>query len=163
MIEGSPLDPRFLPHRRFVGRLRALAVSALAFLMMVIVLITADDRSRLELAAVSLVALGAIALSAWLAESWPPREYAHTRYRLDQDGLQIARGIYWRSVTHVPRTRVQHTDVSQGPIERKYGLGTLIVYTAGTDHARIALPGLAFDTAVALRDELRTDRAHDDV
>ena len=163
MIEGSPLDPRFVSYRRFVGRLHALVVAALTFVMMVIVFITADDRSGLELAAVSLAAVGAVALAAWLAESWPPREYAHTRYRLDRDGLQIARGIYWRSVTHVPRTRVQHTDVSQGPIERKYGLGTLIVYTAGTDHARIALPGLAFDTAAALRDELRTDRGHDDV
>jgi membrane protein YdbS with pleckstrin-like domain len=163
MTEGSALDPRFVPYRRFVGRLRAIAVSAVAFLTMVIVLITADERSLLELAAVSLIAVGSIALAAWLAEAWPLREYAHTRYRLDQDGLQIARGVYWRGITHVPRTRVQHTDVSQGPIERRYGLGTLIVYTAGTNHARIALPGLAFDTAVALRDELRTDRAHDDV
>jgi membrane protein YdbS with pleckstrin-like domain len=130
---------------------------------MVIVFITADERSLLELAAVSLVAVSAVVLAAWLAETWPPREYAHTRYRLDQDGLQVARGVYWRSITQVPRTRVQHTDVSQGPIERRYGLGTLIVYTAGTDHARIALPGLAFDTAVALRDDLSTDRVHDDV
>ena len=163
MIEGSALDPRFVSHQRFVGRLRALAVSALALLMMVIVFVTADDRSVLEVTAVGLVAVAAIALAAWLAETWPTREYAHTRYRLDRDGLQIARGVYWRSVTLVPRTRVQHTDVSQGPIERRYGLGTLIVYTAGTNYARVALPGLAFDTAVGLRDELRTDRAHDDV
>ena len=69
----------------------------------------------------------------------------------------------WRSVTHVPRSRVQHTDVSQGPLERRYGLGTLVVYTAGTDHARVSLPGLAWETALALRDELRLDRSDDDV
>jgi hypothetical protein len=163
MIEGSALDPGFVPLRRFVGRLCALAVSAVALVAMAVVFTSAEDRSRFERVAVSVAALGSIALASWLAESWPLREYAHTRYRLDQDGLQIARGVYWRSMTHVPRSRVQHTDVSQGPIERKYGLGTLVVYTAGTDHARIALPGLAWDTAIALRDELRTDRAHDDV
>jgi membrane protein YdbS with pleckstrin-like domain len=163
MIDGSALDPRFVPQGRFVGRLRTLAVSAVVFVLLAVVFITADDRPLLERVAVSLVALGAIAFAAWLGEWWPVWEYEHTRYRLDQDGLQIARGVYWRSITHVPRSRVQHTDVSQGPIERKYGLGTLIVYTAGTDHARVALPGLAWDTAVALRDELRTDRADDDV
>ena len=62
----------------------------------------------------------------------------------------------------MPRSRVQHTDVSQGPLERHYGLGTLVVYTAGTDHARVSLPGLAHEVAIQLRDDLRPDR-HDDV
>ena len=43
---------------------------------------------------------------------------------------------------HVPRSRVQHTDVSQGPVERRFGLGTLVIYTAGTDYARVDLAGL---------------------
>ena len=45
-------------------------------------------------------------------------------------------------MTNVPRSRVQHTDVSQGPLERNHGLGTLVVYTAGTDHAKVELGGL---------------------
>jgi membrane protein YdbS with pleckstrin-like domain len=98
---------------------------------------------------------------AWHAERWPAKAYAHTRYRLDTDGLLIRRGVYWRSITHVPRSRVQHTDVSQGPLERHYGLGTLVVYTAGTDHARVSLPGLAGEVALQLRDDLRPDRPDD--
>ena len=76
---------------------------------------------------------------------------------------KLRRGVLWQIVTHVPRSRVQHTDVSQGPLERRYGLGTLVVYTAGTDHARVALPGLAHEVARALRDELRAERADDAV
>jgi len=49
---------------------------------------------------------------------------------------------------------VQHTDVSQGPAERSYGLGTLSVFTAGTDHARVGLSGLDHATALAIRDHL---------
>jgi membrane protein YdbS with pleckstrin-like domain len=49
---------------------------------------------------------------------------------------------------------VQHTDVSQGPLERRYGLGTRVIFTAGTDHARVDLKGLDHATALAIRDHL---------
>ena len=60
----------------------------------------------------------------------------------------------WRAVTNVPRSRVQHTDVSQGPLERSHGLGTLVIHTAGTEHAVVGLSGLDYGTALALRDHL---------
>jgi uncharacterized protein len=68
--------------------------------------------------------------------------------------------VVWRRIINVPRSRVQHTDVSQGPLERSHELSTLIVHTAGTEHARVALPGLARATALGLRDQLlpRDDR-----
>lgn len=157
------LDPRFVPQQRLVGRLRALALSAITFVALLIPLIAADELApwaRFALVAGWLIAMAGL---AWFTEAWPARVHAHTRYRLDDDGLQIARGVYWRTVTHVPRSRVQHTDVSQGPLERGYGLGTLVIYTAGTDHAMVRLPGLAHETAVQLRDDLRWDHADDAV
>lgn len=158
---AQPLDPRFIPQQRLVGRLLALAVSALTFAGLLITLAVADGLPGWGRVLLGVGWLVAMALLAWLAEAWPPQVYARTHYQLDEDGLQIARGVYWRTVTHVPRSRVQHTDVSQGPLERRYGLGTLVVYTAGTNHARVALPGLAHDTAVQLRDTLRLDRSDD--
>jgi hypothetical protein len=155
------LDPRYVPQQRLVGRLLALAVSALTFVALLITLVAADDLAPWGRLALGTGWVVAMALMAWHTEAWPARVYAHTSYRLEEDGLRIARGVYWRTVTHVPRTRVQHTDVSQGPLERRYGLATLVVYTAGTDHARVALPGLAYETAVHLRDILRLDRSDD--
>ena len=35
-----------------------------------------------------------------------------------------------------------------------FGLGTLVIYTAGTDHARVELPGLPHTRALAIRDHL---------
>lgn len=165
MIDGSELDPRFVPYQRLLGRLRAVMLSGAALVAMAIAFGVSDSLTRGGRIAIAVAWVCVIAAAAWLAEAWPPREYARTRYRLDGDGLLIARGVFWRRITYVPRSRVQHTDVSQGPLERKYGLGTLIVYTAGTDHARVALDGLAWETAAALRDELRADRdrADDDV
>lgn len=163
MPDPSRLDPRFIDQQRLAGRLLALGGSAVAFVVLLIVVLTAAGLPAWAGPAFGVLWVAGVVLLAWLAETWPARAYAHTWYRLDEDGLWIARGVVWRRVTHVPRSRVQHTDVSQGPLERKYGLGTLVVYTAGTDHARVALPGLAWEMATALRDELRPDRVDDTV
>jgi membrane protein YdbS with pleckstrin-like domain len=91
---------------------------------------------------------------AWHLQRWPAIAHRYTAYRVDQDGIEIRRGVVWRKIVNVPRSRVQHTDVSQGPLERRYGLGTLVIYTAGTDHARIALSGLEHGTALHIREHL---------
>ena len=72
-------------------------------------------------------------------------------------------GVYWRTITNVPRSRVQHTDVSQGPLERRFGLGTLVIYTAGTSHSKVNVSGLAFDVARRIRAHLLPDDQSDAV
>lgn len=89
-----------------------------------------------------------------LAHRWPKVAHRHTSYKVDDDGIEIRRGVFWRTVINVPRSRVQHTDVAQGPLERSFGLGTLVIYTAGTDHAKVDLAGLDHATAFAIRDHL---------
>ena len=68
--------------------------------------------------------------------------------------MSIRRGVVWRSEISVPRSRVQHTDVSQGPLQRRFGLATLILHTAGTHHASVSLAGLPHAAALAIRDYL---------
>lgn len=80
--------------------------------------------------------------------------WKHTAWQLDPLGLRIRTGKFWRSDTFVPRARVQHLDIDRGPIERRYGLATLTVYTAGSRHSAVALSGLADADATALRDAL---------
>lgn len=84
----------------------------------------------------------------------PAIAYRHTRYRLSGIGFEIRRGIFWRSSIVVPHSRVQHTDVAQGPLQRTFHLGKLIVFTAGTQHASVELNGINFQTACTLRDAL---------
>jgi len=96
----------------------------------------------------------AVPASALVAFFWPPRAYAHTFYRVDAGGIEIRHGVYWRIVLNVPKSRVQHIDVTQGPLERRFELGTLVIYTAGTDHARVSLSGLEHGRAMAIRQHL---------
>ena len=85
----------------------------------------------------------------------PGRRYRAWGYAMDADELRIARGVWTRIETIVPLARVKHVDVSQGPIERTFGVCRLVLHTAGTMHSRVVLPGLARATAEALRDEVR--------
>ncbi len=136
-----------------LGLLVAMGISLLAW----------DDAPRWTWVARPLV-WGVIALAlAWHAWRWPPIAYQHTSYRLDDQGIEIRRGVYWRVVINVPKSRVQHIDVSQGPIERRYGLGTLIIYTAGTDHAKVDLSGLEHARALSMRESLLPSGSSDAV
>lgn len=95
-----------------------------------------------------------VVLRAVLAHVWPAKAWRHASYRVSERGIEIRRGVWWRAVITVPRSRVQHTDVTQGPLERSFGLGTLVLFTAGTDHSKVELPGLAYADASAIRDRL---------
>jgi membrane protein YdbS with pleckstrin-like domain len=85
---------------------------------------------------------------------WPALQHRRTAYRVDAAGIEIRSGVWWRRVVNVPRSRIQHTDVSQGPLERNFGLSTLGVFTAGTEHSKVELHGLARETALEIRDHL---------
>lgn len=96
-------------------------------------------------------ALAAVAVTA----IFPRRRYRGWSYREGEDEIEIRHGRLIRVRTIVPFGRVQHIDVAQGPIQRLYGLATLILHTAGTHGASVPLPGLAVRTAEAMRERVR--------
>ena len=85
----------------------------------------------------------------------PARRYQRLGYRLGDEELRVARGYFIRIDTIVPFVRVQHIDVAQGPIERRYGLSHLIVHTSGTHNSTLTLPGLPAERAAEMRDAIR--------
>jgi membrane protein YdbS with pleckstrin-like domain len=92
------------------------------------------------------------------------RRWRASFWKLDDTGLYLKRGRAFRKEILVPRSRVQHLDIERGPIERHFGLATLVIHTAGTRQHAIRQPGLADADAVALRDALVPASAgHDDV
>jgi hypothetical protein len=86
---------------------------------------------------------------------WHPRRaYRGWGYRLDERVLEIKEGIWFRTLTLLPLSRLQHVDLNAGPVERGLGLASLVFHTAGTHNAIIVLPGLEADRARELRDHL---------
>lgn len=95
-------------------------------------------------------ALLRLALFLW----YPARAYAAWGYRLDGKVLETRHGIWWRTVELLPLSRLQHVDLTCGPIERSLGLATLMFHTAGTHQAMVVIPGLDASEAARLRDQL---------
>ncbi len=85
---------------------------------------------------------------------WSKKQYQYCRWWMSEEGLYIQKGVFWRKRVLVPQNRVQHTDVAQGPLERRFNLAKLIVHTAGTRDASVTLGGIELETANSLRDQL---------
>ena len=98
---------------------------------------------RLALLAVAVAALG---LAGWL----PGLLYRSWRYRLGDEALELRHGVLTVRRSVVPYFRVQHVDLSQGPLERALGLAQLKVRTASaaTD---ASLPGVELERAEEVR------------
>jgi len=62
-----------------------------------------------------------------------------------------------KRVSTVPFVRVQHARIRQGPVQRRFGLATLEINSAGPD---LRIQGLAGDTADRLK-ALVVERAGD--
>ncbi|MFT4550803.1 MAG: membrane protein YdbS with pleckstrin-like domain [Verrucomicrobiales bacterium] len=85
----------------------------------------------------------------------PERIYRRWGYEMERDQLRVLRGSLWRTDTIVPFNRIQHIDVAQGPLQRRYELSTLVVHTAGTHNSIVGLPGLHTPNAEAMRDIIK--------
>lgn len=97
----------------------------------------------------------ALLVLLYLALLAPSRRYRAWGYGMDEEELQVRRGVWIRVHTVVPLGHVQHIDVSQGPLERAFGICSLVLHTAGTLHSQVVLPGLARSTAERMRDDIR--------
>lgn len=106
----------------------------------------------------TLLLLPAVALAdvllVRLLDAWRMRYAATFRCVLLPDGLLVRRGVWWRSETFVPRARIQHTDVDEGPVARHFGIATLKVFTAGSRVSELEVEGLARADTIALRDRV---------
>jgi len=85
----------------------------------------------------------------------PGRIYRRWGYDMGDEQLRVLRGFLWRTDTIVPFNRIQHIDVAQGPLQRLFGLSTLIVHTAGTHNSIVTLPGLATNDAENMRETIK--------
>ena len=95
-----------------------------------------------------------VAMLVWAATFFPRRSFLASSWRLHPHGFEIRRGIWWRHRIFIPRDRIQHTDVHQGPMQRAYGLASLVLNTGGTHEPSITLEGIEIPVAESLREQL---------
>jgi uncharacterized protein len=155
IADGLPrkLDPRFIPAEAFANWITTAVLAGLSPPVL-LVLWAVNWLPTWGLALGLAVALVLTLFLVWLTPRHPRWIYNNTHYVVRPDGVEIHRGIFWKHIINVPRSRVQHTDVSQGPVLRRFGLATLKIHTAGLHFASVELAGISHDTAIAIRDFL---------
>nr|CAA9295027.1 hypothetical protein AVDCRST_MAG63-4692 [uncultured Armatimonadetes bacterium] len=149
-LELLPLDGRLVRLWR-ASHLIGTAVLLLLALAGVVVL-WLNYPAALPWAAAAWLALAA--LRFWLMAWYPPLAYRAAGYRLDESVLLIRSGVWFQVVHLLPLSRLQHVDLQRGPLERRFGLASLVLHTAGTRDAALTVPGLDAGEAVRLRDHL---------
>lgn len=82
-----------------------------------------------------------------------PRQAKAIGYMLRADDIVFRKGILWQRVIAVPYGRMQLVDITQGPLDRAFGVSQLKMVTAAATTG-VQIPGLAQSAAEALRDTL---------
>lgn len=68
--------------------------------------------------------------------------FRYKAYALREKDIVYKSGWLWRSTVTAPFNRVQHLRIDQGPLERKFELAKLKIFTAGGNSSDITIPGL---------------------
>ncbi|MEQ1866361.1 MAG: PH domain-containing protein [Micropepsaceae bacterium] len=147
-ITWTPLEP---------GQLKAMRLSAAITAVIILVIAMGLDLWLVLETQVPAGFIGvpvAVALLYYVSVT-PARQFKRWGYAKTEDELHVVHGVLVHTETSVAFHRVQHIDISQGPIERMCGVWELVLNTAGTLNSRIRLPGLSRETAEALRDKIR--------
>lgn len=86
-------------------------------------------------------------LFIYLKSSFPKRMYA-----LRQKDISYKSGLFFRKLTTVPFSRIQHVELDEGPISRLFNLSSISVYTAGDSSDDLEIKGISKDIALQLKE-----------
>ncbi len=141
------LDPRAKTLWRITGALNTLPLLAGATFGGW-ALVRLADRPLLVGVLPVLVVLALVVLSVGVM---PGLRWRRWRYEIRTDEVDLQRGIFWVARTLVPLARIQHVDTRQGPLQRRFGLATVVFYTAAGPNQ---IPELSTPVAAGVRDRI---------
>lgn len=73
------------------------------------------------------------------------------RYAIREHDILFQQGLFWQQTTAVAFNRIQHIDLTHGPLERKYAIATLKFFTAGGSSVDLKIAGLPEQHAKRIR------------
>lgn len=93
------------------------------------------------------VSLSVLVFIAWLLSIFlmPYLTWKNWRYAIDENEIDLKRGVVFKTRTLIPLSRVQHVDTRQGPLLGSYDLATVTISTAATTHEIPALDEVLAD------------------
>ena len=141
------LDPRAKTLWRITGTLGALPLLAVGAFISSSLLRVVEAPFLLGIVPF----LAALVLFVVLAGVMPGLRWRRWRYEIRAEEVDLQRGIFWVSRTLVPLARIQHVDTQSGPLQRRFGLATVVFYTAAGANQ---IPELSAPVAAEVRDRI---------
>ncbi len=103
----------------------------------------------------------ALAVAILVVVYAPKLEWRFWRYAIREDEVEIRSGIWDQTRALIPMSRIQYVDFRQDPIDRRLGLATIFIATAGGSRE---IPGIAAGEAEPLRNRIAAlANIHDDL
>lgn len=82
---------------------------------------------------------------------WPLLSVPRRGYAIRDKDIVYKSGIFWHTVTAIPFNRIQHVEKSSTPLDRRFSIATLQLFTAGGSGGDLKIHGLSADIAEKLR------------
>lgn len=73
------------------------------------------------------------------------------QYAVREHDLILKSGLFWQSEVIQPIRRIQHVELTRGPVEKRMGLANVRLFSAGSGKATFTIPGLRLMTAARTR------------
>jgi len=109
----------------------------------------------------SVVAAAIFALSAIWAFVGPSLRYRQWRYEIREDEVDLQHGILVKTRQLVPMARIQHVDTRRGPLQQRFGLASVVFFTAA---GSMEIPALSREHAADVRNRIADlAKVHDDL
>lgn len=132
-MDFQRVDKRAKTKWRF-SRMMALlfVVLPIAVAAVLVCMSISDDSADKAPMILGWIAAGALVLFQILQiVLYPPIEYIQWQYMIAPDRIEIKKGIFYKTHTVIPISRIQHVAVTQGVLQRPFGLSTVQIHTAG--------------------------------
>lgn len=142
-VEWRPLDHGFRRQGLLVGCIIAVTIGlALAMLQAVAGPATAGDHP------VARLLFSAYAWLIWLPVAailvaWPALSFNYHGFAVRERDVLVRSGVLWRKVTAVPYNRIQHVETESSVLDRRFGIASVKLYTAGGSGGDLRIRGLA--------------------
>lgn len=151
MEEFSRVDKRAKTKWR-ISRLITLIFLAIVLLP---IALSVQAMATPELATLTWIGAGVVLLAQLInLIVYPIIEYIQWSYMIAEDRIEIKKGIFWRSHTIIPISRIQHVSAVRGPLQRMLGLSSIVITTAG---GQCSIQELSKDVAERICDALQNE------
>jgi len=158
ILELQPIEPTYLKALRLMW---AIIFSILLVAGVTLFVLVDDWQNTIAMLIAAVLFILTITLTAVIGTG----SFRRKSFAVRTHDIVYKNGWIFQDTHIVPFSRIQHVVVNSGPIDRKYGLASLTLYTAAAEVNDITIPGLTLEKAEQLKsfiiNQVKPSKSHE--